>query len=539
MNQYPSYEDRGYRIESELGRNQFSGRVTYLAIQIETQDLVVIKQFQFARSGLNWSGYTAYESEIQILKTLDYPKIPQYLDSFETEDGFCLVQEYKKAKSAAQIDKFSLEEVRQIAISILETLVYLQEKHPPIVHRDIKPENILVDRGEEFKVYLVDFGFARVGGDDLAASSVVKGTLGFMPPEQMFSRQLTEASDLYSLGVTLICLLTEIPSANIGQFIDETNRIQFKSKLKKLSPKFIDWLSKMSEPNLKNRYTNAAEALEAFRSIEPIDSNRYPVSKSSLIQRFSIVSLGFLGCSLGLFKVYTMIRQTVNIYESNRLTWDAKVSIENQKSGEAILFLETAIKLNPKNAEAWTAQCWVLWTLDRNREALQSCDRALEIDPSYYWPLHHRGRVLSNLGQYQDALKSFQQALWVNPDYGPAWHGQGVVLQHLNQNDRAIESFKKGVEFEPNVIERWCDYGDALNQANRHQEALAIFEKASMSPEQLACSWFGQGIALEGLNRNQEALSAYEKALKIRPQSPQIIQQRNQLRLKLGDRSRS
>jgi len=66
------------------------------------------------------------------------------------------------------------------------------------MHRDIKPENVLVDRQEELKVYLVDFGFAHIGSGEVAASSVVKGTLGFMPPEQMFNRQLTEASDLYS-----------------------------------------------------------------------------------------------------------------------------------------------------------------------------------------------------------------------------------------------------------------------------------------------------------------------------------------------------
>jgi serine/threonine protein kinase len=46
-----------------------------------------------------------------------------------------------------------------------------------------------------------------------------------MPPEQMFNRQLTEASDLYSLGATLICLLTQTKSAEIGNLIDEACRI--------------------------------------------------------------------------------------------------------------------------------------------------------------------------------------------------------------------------------------------------------------------------------------------------------------------------
>ena len=57
----------------------------------------------------------------------------------------------------------------------------------------------------------MDFGFARIGDGEVGVSSVVKGTLGFMPPEQIFNRQLTEASDLYGLGMTLICFNHQYP----------------------------------------------------------------------------------------------------------------------------------------------------------------------------------------------------------------------------------------------------------------------------------------------------------------------------------------
>lgn len=113
---------------------------------------------------------------------------------------------------------FSPDEIKQIALSVLEILVYLQNRIPPIIHRDIKPENILV--GDQINVTLVDFGFARIGEGEVAISSMVKGTLGFMPPEQLFNRQLTAASDLYGLGATLICLLTGTKSTAIGNLIN-------------------------------------------------------------------------------------------------------------------------------------------------------------------------------------------------------------------------------------------------------------------------------------------------------------------------------
>lgn len=267
MSNFPDFFKLGYQVERLLGQNCAGGRVTYLATSTNTQLPVVLKQFQFAQTGSNWSDYEAVNQEIQLLRQLNHPSIPRYLDCFETPTGFCLVQEYKPACSLAEPHHWTPEEIKQIAVGVLEVLVYLQSAYPPVFHRDIKPENILVDRQEQLKVTLVDFGFARTGGEELAVSSVVKGTLGFMPPEQLFNRQLTKASDLYSLGATLICLLTQTKSTKIGNLIDEAYRINFKHLVPQLSPQFINWLEKMVAPSLKNRYPNAAAALEALGKV--------------------------------------------------------------------------------------------------------------------------------------------------------------------------------------------------------------------------------------------------------------------------------
>ena len=278
MSNIPDFCERGYRIERELGQNHAGGRVTYLATHLNTGVPVVIKQFQFAQSSSSWSGYETYEKEAEVLKQLHHPNIPRYLDSFETPSGFCLVQEYKKALSLAESRYFNPKEVQKIAIITLEILVYLQQQNPPVIHRDIKPENILVNRfGQEIKVYLVDFGFARMGGKELAASSVIKGTLGFMPPEQLFNRQLTEASDLYSLGITLIALLKRMKSSDIGQLMDETYHVKVKKHLPELNQQFVEWLEKMVSPQLKNRFSNAALALKVLKFIQVSELNNQPL----------------------------------------------------------------------------------------------------------------------------------------------------------------------------------------------------------------------------------------------------------------------
>ncbi len=270
VSDYPDFSSHGYQVTRELGRNREAGRITYLATAQNLEQQVVIKEFRFALADANWSGFKAYQREIEMLQQLEHPRIPRYLDCFETQVGFCLVQEYKNAPSLVERRSFNPEDIKQIALSVLEILVYLQRRTPPIIHRDIKPENILVDK--QLNAYLVDFGFARIRGGELALSSVAAGTPGFMPPEEQFGRPLTEASDLYSLGATLICLLTGIRSVDIGTLIDDDYRFDLKKLVPQLSASFISWLEKMVAPNVKQRFDNATVALEALKSTRFVGS---------------------------------------------------------------------------------------------------------------------------------------------------------------------------------------------------------------------------------------------------------------------------
>ncbi len=186
------------------------------------------------------------------------------------------MQEYKNAPSLAESGYLTPEDIQKIAVQCLEILVYLQQQQPPIIHRDIKPENILLSQDK--KVYLVDFGLAKLGEGEIA-STVAKGTFGFMPPEQIHKRQLTKGTDLYSLGATIICLLTRTESINIGDLIDDNERIQFKSKLPKSSYFFVKWLEKMVERKLEKRFHNAEIAFKALKSSK-IDNNVANVGKT-------------------------------------------------------------------------------------------------------------------------------------------------------------------------------------------------------------------------------------------------------------------
>ncbi len=103
----PDFSAQGYRVDAELGANRAGGRVTYRATHLKTGRVVVLKQFQYARSSATWVDYDSLRQEIQVLKDLKHPGIPRYLGVFKAPDGFCMVQEYKAAKSLAEPRSFS------------------------------------------------------------------------------------------------------------------------------------------------------------------------------------------------------------------------------------------------------------------------------------------------------------------------------------------------------------------------------------------------------------------------------------------------
>lgn len=90
----------------------------------------------------------------------------------------------------------------KIAIDAAAGLEYLHSEG--FVHRDIKPANILLD--DEGLARVTDFGLARKMDNEGTNTNPV-GTLGFMDPEYFETETLTKASDIYSLGCVLACLL--------------------------------------------------------------------------------------------------------------------------------------------------------------------------------------------------------------------------------------------------------------------------------------------------------------------------------------------
>jgi eukaryotic-like serine/threonine-protein kinase len=274
--------DGRYRILHRLG--QGSSGTTYAAERIESGHPLALKELSL-RGLQDWKKIELFEREARILKTLNHPAIPQYIDFFQVDTAdnrwFYLAQDLADGTSLAdwveaggRVDE---AKARRIATAVLEVLVYLHGLNPPVIHRDIKPQNII--RNGDGSIYLVDFGAVQtVYRDSLRQGSTVVGTYGYMAPEQ-FRGQAIPATDLYGLGATLLFLLTHQSPADLPQ---ERLRITFRPYVA-VSADFADWIDRLIDPLVEDRFPSAQAALAALTqplapSLEPPPAGPRPLA---------------------------------------------------------------------------------------------------------------------------------------------------------------------------------------------------------------------------------------------------------------------
>ena len=157
--------------------------------------------------------------------------------------------------------------VRQILVNLLQVLDYVHSKG--IIYRDIKPDNIIL-RSSNNQPVLIDFGAVKQTMatvlDPHARSmyTMVLGTPGFMAPEQATGRPVY-ASDIYSLGMTAIYLLTgKIPQEL--EIDPQTEQILWQQHSLKVSSSLITILNKAIQYQPRDRYTTAIKMLNDLQA---------------------------------------------------------------------------------------------------------------------------------------------------------------------------------------------------------------------------------------------------------------------------------
>ncbi|MBE9236171.1 GUN4 domain-containing protein [Anabaena aphanizomenioides LEGE 00250] len=272
-----------YAPLSILGQGGF-GR-TFLAIDEDkpSKPYCVIKQFLPQAQGTDSieKASQLFAQEAQRLEELGkHPQIPELMAYFTSDNRQYLVQEFVKgATLQTELDKngvFSEQQIKKLLIEVLQILDFVHSKQ--VIHRDIKPENIILS--SENKLFLVDFGAAKiVKPQQRTATGTIIGSAEYCAPEQSMGKPLF-ISDLYSLGVTCLHLLTGVSPFDLyspmeGEWVwrDFLNGNVVNDELGKI-------LEKLASPIAKHRYQSVKDVINDLISINQISTSQVSVNAS-------------------------------------------------------------------------------------------------------------------------------------------------------------------------------------------------------------------------------------------------------------------
>jgi serine/threonine protein kinase len=296
-----------YRPISVLGKGGFGK--TFLAIDEykPSKPRCAVKQLNFVSQGeLVNKAVELFEQEAVLLESLgNHPQIPTLLAYFTHSERLCIVQEFIEGATLEKIllqGAFSEVKIRQLLHDILPVLKFVHEQK--VLHRDIKPPNIII-RASDNKPVLIDFGVAKV----LQSASFIKqatalGTLHYAAPEQ-FMGSVFPASDLYSLGVTCIALITGVFSVEkmySGASLNWSWH-EFVSSDNIITKGLGQILDKLLQFQPSERYKSAEEVLQALSLLEtapieippthidtPSDATTQPPSRFATVATDNITS---------------------------------------------------------------------------------------------------------------------------------------------------------------------------------------------------------------------------------------------------------
>ena len=212
-------------------------------------------------------------SEARIISKIDHPNICVIFDVGETDDQAlylvmpfydgCTLREHIKQQPLAPV------QVIDIMIQVCEGLTAAHQQK--IIHRDIKPANIMLTASGVAKI--LDFGIAKISGDDNTRTGEALGTVAYMSPEQLTGKPVTISTDIWSLGVMLFELISSVrpytanSSFELAHIILTKPRLALAQFIEQPEPALEAILDKALALEPQERFLSVLEMADALRAL--------------------------------------------------------------------------------------------------------------------------------------------------------------------------------------------------------------------------------------------------------------------------------
>ncbi|MBB02922.1 MAG: serine/threonine protein kinase [Rubinisphaera brasiliensis] len=198
-----------------------------------------------------------FRREVRLLSRLEHPNILSLKDASFIDGHFVIVYPLGERTLSDRLrSRMSIANILDLTDQMLDAAAYAHSEK--IIHCDIKPENMLLFPGHTLK--LTDFGIAKIAQKTVRGAGT--GTIGYMAPEQAMGKP-SFRSDVFSLGLIVYRMISgvwpEYPYDWPGPGISRVR--------KRVTPEFVDFLKRSTDPRPRGRYRDALQMQNVFRRV--------------------------------------------------------------------------------------------------------------------------------------------------------------------------------------------------------------------------------------------------------------------------------
>ena len=288
-----------YRLDAEIGRG--AAGVVFRGTDLTVDRAVAVKLLIPQGDSYRHEVVARFRREARALASLSGQHSIRLFDFGTEADGlmyavFELLEGVNLSVHLHQHGPMSEQAVRHV---LCQVLAALNEAHAAgLLHRDVKPSNIQVYQylDDPLHVKLMDFGLARGTGPDAVVVTRAGGVVGtprYMSPQQAMGLDVDESSDLYSLGLVALEMLTGDERTMIDAFRAGEHTLA-------VTPELADAVRRMVDKSPATRCSSASELLTLLRGEQsPTQAAPKPVEELQVESDATVVDPAPLGASVG------------------------------------------------------------------------------------------------------------------------------------------------------------------------------------------------------------------------------------------------
>lgn len=519
--------DDRYQIVNEIGSGGMG--VIYLAYHIKLEKYVVMKKFKG-----DVTNKSLLRNEVDILKRLHHPYLPQVYDFIEFENDIYTVIDYVDGYDLSYYVKngytFSEAQIMKWLKQLCEVLIYIHGQPIPVIHMDIKPANIIINADGD--ICLIDFGISLNQSDHIKGFSVnysspeqyinVTNIINGRPDEMV---ELDGRSDIYSLGATFYYIMSGVEPniQNNDQLHLSQYRLTFSDALVSIIDRAMEW-------NINSRFKSAEKMLDALNNIKRQDKRfkKYVFIQICVCSITAIMLIAGIGCMI--YGNNSIIRDAFNKEYNSFIQSYESDEIDASEKGLSILNNENYQQFLSGNVKS---------------QLLHS------VGDCYFWnddyvnaSVYYKDAYINASDDNEDIQSFFRDyliSLIKNNEIGVAEteinrakskninsHYIDIVIAQLNLYIGQINSARTTLDFvlnsNPNIENKYLAYsiyGDTYVAENDYLNAIEYYKLALNSKEDISIirklgnAYFNCLVSLDA-NNNDYLTKAKDYYLKIR-----------------------